>query len=318
MAPDLEDKLKALGIPTTLSDPDKRQRLRQILKKNHPDTTGGDFEDPEQKRLYQMANDAIEIIDASSAPKTELQLVSESHAALLKFVQEERQVTKAREQSNVLESAQARANSAIARSVHSTYFPFQVGSWGIAAIAGAITLLNKPLGGFIDEALADHPAWAHNAKIILGGITLLGLLLGFYARQRETRQTNRLKALMSDDGINFLLEKYSRFLFIGLDELELELELVEINPDRDFSLNFSLLADAVQEETGILDRPTCEATADAIIQKLLQRELIRPKTTKSISRVYEIDKELVRSFLSGKPMAERRAAQREALRRSRL
>lgn len=314
MASDLEEKLEALGVPTSIPDEDQRRRLKAILRENHPDRTGGHFKSEKQERLYQMANDALEIIDLSSASKNQLQVVAEGHSALLKLMHEERQLLNAREQRETAGLAEARANSAIVNSVHSTYFPVQVGSWGIAAVSAAIALLNNPLGGFIDEAFADRPVWTHAAKITLGLISLLGLLLGFYVRQREEQRTNRLKAIMSDDGIELLLQKYSEFLF-STDNGRLELRY-EIRFDRPIFLSFGVLADAIGKETGIRDRPTCEATADAIIQKLLQRELILPTTKRNISRVYEIDKGLVKSLIHRITDIDDQGAQ-EALRASR-
>lgn len=72
-ASDLEIKLEALGISAALSEQELRQGLRAILAENHPDKTGGYFRSAKQERVYQMANDALETIDASKTPKNSLQ-----------------------------------------------------------------------------------------------------------------------------------------------------------------------------------------------------------------------------------------------------
>jgi|SRR5665213_456487 len=281
----LADKLSALELPKTLAKARLRTKLRAILKDSHPDATGGKFQDQQQEIRYQTAVEALEILGTSTAVGTQLQVLAETQTALVqtqsslqRIIDEQRQQVKLLEEQQSVEASESKATSAIAHSLHQIYTPLSVGGWSVAVVAAAIALLNKPLGGVIEEIFEGNVAASHWAKITLGIISLTGIILGFYARQREARELDRLKSIMTDAGIQYLLYRYGYEIFGGGDEAE----------EKTFTL--STLADGIARHTRIRDRSTCEATADAILKKLVQRGFANLNSVKSLSLSYTIDR----------------------------
>ena len=138
-----------------------------------------------------------------------------------------------------------------------------IGGWSIAAIAAGIELLNKPLGGLVEEVFVGNATAAHYAKLALGVISITGLVIGFYARQRSIREIDRLKSIMTDGGLQYLFYRYGYHIF----------EDEGVAGDKIFSL--SSLAAAIAQHTEISDRSTCETTAEAILKKLLEKRIRR-------------------------------------------
>lgn len=294
MTPNLAEKLGALGIPIALSAPQVRERLKTVLKENHPDTTGGTFRTDEQGGRYQTARDALDLLDTIDSPSVsgrEIQVFAENQTALAqtqsslaKIIDEQRRQISALEQRQNVEASESKANSAITRSIQQVYTPIVFGGWGIAAIAAAIELLNRPLGGIIEEFFSGNVTAAHYAKLVLGLISIAGIILGFYAKWRSAREIELAKSIMTDAGIQHLFYRYDYYIF---DDDPKTWEKV-------FSL--SSLADGVAQHTKIRDRFTCEATAEAILKKLIQRGLAEVRAAKSFSSSYTIDRDLVENL----------------------
>jgi hypothetical protein len=152
----------------------------------------------------------------------------------------------------------------------------------------ALVLSGSPLTSALGQASHFLATGSHTAKLILGFVTIGGLILGFYAQQMEARETDRLKSIMTDEGIQYLLYRYEYYIF---EEDEFG--------QRVFSL--STLAGAIAQHTRITDRSMCETTASAIVQKLLARGLISSKETKSLSPKYAIDQEVIQNLDHGVP-----------------
>jgi hypothetical protein len=303
----LDDMLEALELPTTLSKSRLRTKLRSILTQSHPDRTGGSFLDQEQEKKYQTARQALEILDSGHAPKNQLQVLTENQtalaqtqSALIKMMDEQRQVTKAFEQKQGVADSETKAHASIERTVRKIYLPLRVGGFGIAAIAVLIDLLNKPLGGMIEEVFYGNIAAAHYAKIVLGVISVAGVVLGFYARRREMHEVDMLKSLMTDAGIQYLLWQYSYSIFEDDGEQA--------------TFTLSTLANAIGTHTRIRDRATCEATAEAMIQKLVQRGFAVPKPNKTLSPTYQVDQDLLKDIDRGVSLVFYRRPWADALR----
>jgi hypothetical protein len=196
-------------------------------------------------------------------------------------MEEQKFLSKEMFQRQTAEGSESKAISAITHSVRQTYRPLRIGGWSVASVAVAIALLNKPLGGILEEIFAGNSAAAYSAKLALGVIATFGLILGFYAQQKEAKEIDRLKSIMTDAGIQYLLYRYDFSIF----RREVD------GNDNNFSL--STLADAVAEHTRIRDRSTCEATAEAILKKLVARGLVSPQEAKSLSPRYSIDKQVL-------------------------
>ena len=196
---------------------------------------------------------------------------------LLKIIDEQRQL----EQQKAAETSESRANSAIAHSLHQRYASLRLGGWSIAAISAAIALMDKPLGGLIEDLFGAHPTAARIAKLALGIISVFGLVLGLYARQREAREVDRIKSIMTVAGIQHLLYRYDYIIFRTGNETVGQK-----------TFNLSTLSDAIANQTGIEDRSTCEATAEAIIKKMVQSGFANVKPTKGLSPTYTVDRVL--------------------------
>jgi hypothetical protein len=203
------------------------------------------------------------------------------------MIDEQRQRVETNIRKQTVETLESKVEAAIAKTVRKRYIPLIVGGWGIAALAAAIAVVNKPLGGLIEELFLGNATAAHYAKLMLAAITLFGLILGFYARQREAREQERIKALMTDIGIAYLLSRYSWRIFDREDDGQV------------FTL--ALLADAVREYTKIRDWSTCEATAEAILRKLDQRGLVTQKASKTFSPTYVMDPDVVENLEGSVP-----------------
>lgn len=298
MSHPLAEKLAQLGLPITLPKAKIRSRIRSILKDTHPDKTGGEFRDDQQKTKYAIATEVLEILNHHrSSPNSkgnQLQVLTESHvalvngqAALTKILDERQRQSTAIEEEKAVEASVHNAHTAIARSIHKTYFPFRVGGWSVAAIAVAIALLNQPLGGMLEELFAGDPTLVRLSKILLSVISIGGLCLGLYAKQQQAREIDHLKLITTDAGIQHLLFSYGYYVF-G-DDVDAEKKV----------LTRSTLADGIAQFTHIRDRATCETTADAIIAKLLKRGFIELTPIRSLSPTYKADAELIDDLVHG-------------------
>ncbi len=266
MTQTLEQKLEALGLSSAAPKELIRQQLKAVRNRTHPDTTGGNFQNKKQELDHLTAAEALDLMDQSPGGN-DLQVLAvnqhalaEMQASLVKIFDEQRQLAKTDQEAKAGETIQARAEAAIARKLQQKYRPFAVGGWSVAALAAAIGLLDKPLGGFIQELFAGNAPAAHYAKLMLGAITVLGVILGFYAKQRESKEQERIKALMTDAGSAYILYHYSWRIF-DQDEGE-----------RTFSL--ASLTDAVRTYTKVQDWSACEATAEAISLRWRGKSLV--------------------------------------------
>jgi len=288
---DLAEKLKVLGLPSALSKARLRTLIKQILKECHPDASGGIFQDEEQEIKYRTAVETLEIINApakSSSSGTELLLFAEdqnalvqNHISLMRAIDEKQRHIQILEAKLTTQDAESKATSEIARGVKQAYAPLMIGGWSVAVIAAGIELLDKPFGGLVEEVFAGNPAAVHYVRVALGVVSIAGLAMGFYARQRSTREIDRLKSIMTDGGLQYLFYRFGYFIF----------EDDDTEGDKIFSR--SSLTSAIVQYTKILDRPTCEATSEAIISKLLERGFATQAATKSLSPRYLIKKELL-------------------------
>lgn len=291
MKDELAQKLRVLKIDETISDTELRGRLRAILKDTHPDATKGGFQDKAQETRYRTCIEAFYILNGSKnrvgtellAPSEAQNAVAKIHESILQLFEKQHEQTKLSDENQNIILTETKANTAIARDMHRAYAPLRFGGFGLAALALGIGLLNKPLGGLIEEIFAGNLLAIHYTKIALGLITLIGVVLGFYAQQRETRETERLKSIMTDAGIHFLLYRYEYIIFDDTREGELFLTLIS-------------LSNAVAKYARVSDRATCEVTADVILQKLLQRKFVKLKESRGLLPIYIVDRELMESM----------------------
>jgi hypothetical protein len=220
MTPELARKLKELDLSPAQSTTRLRYQLKAILKKEHPDGTGGQFLTTSQETRYLAANEVLGLLDALPKPGSgkALQLLAEAQGTLaqaqssiLTIIEEERRDAADARQQQAVDSAQLKASDAIDRSIHQRYAPVRFGGWGLAAVAAAIAILDKPLGGIFDAILAPSRIWM--AKAALGCLSLLGLIFGFIAKRRETKTAAFVKRIMTDAGIAYLFYRYDYLIF---------------------------------------------------------------------------------------------------------
>jgi hypothetical protein len=286
---ELSTKLAILGLSGRLSKLVLRKKLNAILKSTHPDATGGNFNDAQQETRYTAAVEVLEIINSPkkiSETGKEIQLLTKNQTALaktqssiLEMMHEQREQEKITQQQASTEAAETKAGASIARAMRQTYAPLKVGALSISVIAAIVGALDKPLGGFI-EGLFPGSVGARYAKIVLGLISIIGAFLALYAKQREIREADRLKSIMTDAGIHYLFYRYGYLIFAGENE------------EGKKTLSLLTLANAIAEHTQIQDMATCEATAGAILKKLIQRGVLNFTAAKSLSPIYTVDQEL--------------------------
>jgi hypothetical protein len=290
MTPKLAEKLNEIGLSVAQSTPRLRTQIKAILKEAHPDITHG-FQSKEQEARYLAAAEALELLNAmpKSGTGTAIQVLAETQGALvqaqsslLRVIEEERRQASETEQQRAIDASESKANLAIDRNVHQKYTVLSFGSWGIAGIAAVIALLDKPLGGILEEILGGDAGRIHYAKIVLGLIGITGLILGLIAKQREVTKASYLKKIMTDLGIEYLFYRYDSIIFPN-----------SYSYDDEAVLSVSSLADALGDHMRLRDRSVCEDTSEAIIKKLEQRHLILSTKTEGISPNYTLRRTLI-------------------------
>jgi hypothetical protein len=127
MTPNLAEKLGILRIPISLPEQQLRELIKAILRKNHPDVTGGAFNNKEQELQYKNAVDALELLNAPTeegGSGRDLQVIPEGQNAiaqtassLAKIVEEQKQQIIALQKTQDMESSEAKASSAISQNI---------------------------------------------------------------------------------------------------------------------------------------------------------------------------------------------------------
>ncbi|WP_445488333.1 hypothetical protein [Rhodopseudomonas sp. RCAM05734] len=179
--------------------------------------------------------------------------------------------------------ADEKAKSAISEVTKEHYSLSLFGGWTAAGLSTSILLLDKPLGGLIEEIFRENTQYAQIAKIGLGFVIIFGTALSLWSKHQESQRSRRFSSILTDVGTQQILHSYSYLIF----------ENGPTDATQDFSL--ASLASAIREYSRIPDRTSCEATAEAIIKKLEARNLIPKTTTVSFSPKYSISKETLES-----------------------
>jgi hypothetical protein len=293
---DFVDNLRTLGLQVT--DPDLRAKLKLLRKANHPDATGGEFKTEDQKASYHAAEDALGELENSNGSETgtELQILPESHRALVqtnkalqKLLEERERNIETVAKQKAASSAEQSARTAINQTVKRRYSPFSIGGFSAAGIAAAIVLLDKPLGGFLEELFQGDAPDAHYAKLFLGALAVTASIFALVAKREEAKRIERITATLSEAGIENLFYSYDYIIF-------------DDSSSRDSKKVFSVfsLALAISEYCKIDDKAMCEATAEAIIKKLEQRGIIQPIVEQRISTRFSMDEKLLQNTPAGR------------------
>ena len=273
----------SLRISGDISDIELRKQLRRIVVENHPDISGGSFNTDDQKIRFETAQNALDAIKRErTRPKTELAVINathnslvEMHKALLKVITEQQAVTEVVDKKAALQELEAKASSIATQSARTASAPMRFGSFGIASIAVLIAILDKPLGGLLEEAFKADPVQVRTAKLFLGFVAVLGLILGFLAKQKEQRSIDRTKEILTDVGVQDFLKHYEDIIFASENEGRV--------------ITVERLTTAVGLHVGIHDTAALQSTAEAMVEKLMQRAVIKPIERRSFSPAFLID-----------------------------
>jgi hypothetical protein len=282
----LTENLKTLGL--AISDPDLRVKLRNLRKDNHPDTSGGDFRNSDQNATYHAADQALAHMGADSEIGKQIQVLpttslTNSMVTLDIAVRERDALLAEVNKAKATTTAEEKAKSEISEAVKEQYSLGLFGGWTAAGISTAILLLDKPLGGLIEEIFKGNTQYAQIAKIALGLIIILGTALSLWSKYQETQRVRRFASILTDVGTQHLLYSHSYTIF----------EDGSTESTQEFTL--ASLTAAISEYSQISDRSSCETTAEAIIKKLEARNLISKTTTVSFSPRYSISRETLNS-----------------------
>lgn len=282
----LTENLETLGL--VISDPDLRVKLRSLRKDNHPDTSGGEFLSPDQRITYHAADDALKHMGESLRTGTEIQVAPETSLtnteATLDIVVRERDALLAEaNRARATTIAEEKARSEISDAMKDQYSLSLFGGWTAAGISTVILLLDKPLGGLVEDIFKGNTQYSQIAKIALGAAVFLGTALSLWSKYREIQRARRFASILTDVGIQHLLHLYNYAI----------LENGSIENTQEFTL--ASLTAAISEYAHISDRSSCETTAEAIIKKLEARSLISKTTTVSFSPRYSISNETLSS-----------------------
>lgn len=291
---ELRDLLSKLKIDDGLDPPKLRSRLKRVLSRSHVDTTGGSaYATDEQRTKFEMASRAIELLDAPTkvrvpAVRREQSVLETSLATLIASNEagrlasiEDRDIARVRD-------VESRATERIELSLQRHYRPAQFGGWTAGAIAALIAILDKPLGGLLDQ-FSEVGANVLMMRISLITFSLGGLGLGFAAQFAERRRSERLKWFLTDSGIRALLrESHLMTQIIGRDVTG-NGSAIETLP----IITVDSLATAITMEAYGADLATYEATAIAILAKLEQRGLATRVKASGISPAYQLSEAVI-------------------------
>jgi hypothetical protein len=222
-------------------------------------------------------------------PESQRALV-ETNKALQKLLEERERNIETVAKEKAASSADQSARTAINQTVKRRYSPFSIGGFSAAGIATAIVLLDKPLGGFLEELFKGDAADAHYAKLFLGALAVIASIFAFVAKREEAKRTERITATLTEAGIESLFYHYDYVIF----------ESDASSRDSKKAFSVSSLAVAISEYSKIDDKAMCEVTAEAIIKKLEQRGIIQAIVEQRISTRFSLDEKLLQNTPAGR------------------
>ena len=266
-----------LGLES--EDPDSViARLEEIRNETHPDRTGGDFDNEEQRKEYFRVTDLLLELTRDRRTPGGKSLAPVNLARDLAAEAAERHLREiaTREQSDI-GRIEAQAVETISKAVERPFVRAKVSLWSI----GALALLIPQLQGQLDKFAANiGVAWPDRVSFPLAVAGAVLAVAGIWVHLVEQKHAANAKALLTDRGTRAFLALWHR----DLSRLGLYSE----------SLSVADLAQGIRQFTRAGDDAAAEAMAQAMISKLLVRGLLKESDRRSISASFVATEELLR------------------------
>ncbi len=276
----LESIYEEFGLQKSLSKSRLRAELKRRIASIHADKTGGEFPNDAVKQLYLRMQDALEFLDRPRPANALVTSNSPGNALEARVA--------ALENSKIhndppIEDSARRTSEDAGRRYHGTW----ISSGVFAALFSAILTFSKKLTESPMFSPMVSVFWVQTiaaGALVLSGIGMVG------ARIRELKLKRKVAALLSDDGIAWVLRQsinnYSQEPDCAFTLRKMMDEIAKCG----MKWHKSKVVRWLQAQFGSgVPRDLAEKVAKLQISSLIERRIVRQEGTRGVELVYVLE-----------------------------